>query len=681
MSALTGIYEKLNTVDPFGKFTAPMSPLSTVPTIPVVPTRPTSTIASTSNHQLEALVFAEFKQLLLCRRFRYGNPQSRQKRLVAAFESPYNVHNIRSFCSRNQVPQGVVSQTLKKLVDKITSKGSKKRGTLITPFRLPGALGLADYGKFSDYQIRTVDCIDSDEEMLDASPVKSHVTLLKPAQDYRPIFGVPSPQITTPTTPLMAPTMMQSLSLNTPPQSGCGVPKEQKQLHEVASPAKENYIEVPTYTPLPVLIGGTALGTANAPLFGPESLAGRKSIKALFKERNISLSLKTKKEKGENRRQNRRGFKKKNQKGKKQKISEDLTSPMSQDMDASVDIAIGSSEIQFISPKSDHTETKNPTTAPGSTKDKPINIPASPPSSPPRPVLTVAVAQKATPSPPVTRVVAFTNPRPSQPDSRRLYDTLIMSDHKMSYAIDAIIWKNLPPTDVIYLPYPVQFTILTETQYVLECVCHKFAKKWLPHLTSTPGFLYPECAELSVWVRTMIQRENLSRIPDLALDLDFMRQVDRTANPEMFLRRSVRDLIALRNQTVHRHNMNCLALGTLLDISVRVAKFMKNPVEATYLQKIWDKKKELVTALRKGVRDIRFDMSRELVALYLRDHTSKGWYDLAVKAGLERRRQVEEGIRLSLDDLKALKHEPPPKPNNEVSSEDVPMEISDGPEP
>ncbi|RVD83562.1 uncharacterized protein DFL_007946 [Arthrobotrys flagrans] len=190
--------------------------------------------------QLEALIFTEFGQLLSSSRFNHGRLRTRRKRLISAFESPANAHNVNSFCSKHNIRLDIVSKGLVRLVEKLVSngslkskrsgqisKGAKEPGTLVAPTQSPKASEPANQEHSHDYRTRTAET-NSHEEVPDASPSENALALVKPNQGQDAVqspnegvaFGPPGQNIEAPVVAPTVPAMVQlSVTPLEPPQN------------------------------------------------------------------------------------------------------------------------------------------------------------------------------------------------------------------------------------------------------------------------------------------------------------------------------------------------------------------------------------------------------------------------------------------------------------------------------
>ncbi|KAK6354422.1 hypothetical protein TWF730_008827 [Orbilia blumenaviensis] len=722
----------------------PPPPSLTLPPPPTWPARFTYSNTSTQDQTLESLVFTEFKQFFLSSRFNYGTPPSRRRRILAAFRSPFNAHNIESFCSRHQVSQNAVSTALDNLVNQLVFNSPKKPQIIIAPIRFPGSSGFTGQDYFGSHQANTVGPVDRDTEMPDAPPTKNASTLEKQTQVQEAIQSQESIQsqealqsqrnaqsqdqgaamkVEPPvqkTVASIAPPPLSSLAqsfiarLKASSKIGGGVSKETASNQKVNTSVKEDFFPVPSYTPLPVLIGGSHIARANSPLLASGSSERSKKINSVLKEiagagksaANVPYLLISRHLK----RRRDSSVRKYSRREKRQQIAAsppDLTIQPQARIEECANPQTGS--LDNVGHKVEVL-----TLTSGSAKDREIGFSSSPPQSLALPITTcpfppslsrkISVkipipktpndileqplvtkvnipAPKADPLPPIVQSITPLPTTPPLPIPPRSIPPPSCSPRLLSCIVEDAILKNFPSLHQIFLPYPVQFTILTETQSVLECVCYNFAKKWLPHLTSIPKFSHPESAELSQWVRTITSHHTISKVPEIAFDVHFIRHIKRAASGQQFLRDSAGSLVTLRNQTVHRHNLDCKEIEAILHLAVDLAIFMRSPVEAAYLEKIWGKQRELADSLEKQLLDIRAKARVELLDLYIRNDGRPGWDVAAIQLGRERTLLVMENMKLNPDDLKALKNISKPQVENmAVAEDDVPMDISDGPD-
>ncbi|KAK6511011.1 hypothetical protein TWF506_010095 [Arthrobotrys conoides] len=634
-----------------------MPPPSAQPTLPSEPTFPDATL---TEKQLEELISSEFKTLLSCKRFNQGRPNSRFKHLIFAFESLNNAINVNSFCSRHNISRTFVFEVLARLVSKKVHNGTKEPSEPVTLTQFPDFSELVTNGYSNDDWNREA-VTDSHEKKSDVPLVKNVPILIDPNKDQDAIQSLN--QGTTPGTPgqkieapVVAPTVPEVVyppvtPLKTPDNGG----KPVQSKPALQGVGEEDYNKVPIYTPLPVLIGGTALEINNGPLLNPKPSTGKKDTEAISK--SIPRAMAT----GSNLTQS---LNKQSPNTKKSRLKSKLRKE---------NLAISLNPTAKPSKKKKKKKAKKEADALASlVKDvktdpivslplppRPSFLPAADPPAitpSPRSVLPKSLAkllnkhkQSRTPTKTIlTAAVAAANPFPSTalPNA---------NDRPVSCIVNDIIQLKFPSPETIGLPYPVQFIILTETQSVLEGVCHSFAKDWLPRLTSTEPFLHPESAELSLWVRTMAHPANIAVIPYDALDIEFMHSVVKIPHTGRFFDESSRSLVRLRNLTVHRQNLDCNELHEVLRSAVYMAIFLRRYDEADYLGKIWDKQDELGTNLKKQIIKIRADIKKALEALY---HHKPDLYNCSaavVDIGMERTEKAFAGANLSLADLRALK--------------------------
>ncbi|KAK6497865.1 hypothetical protein TWF481_012264 [Arthrobotrys musiformis] len=665
-------------------------PTTSIP--PVVQSKPIFSGTTVALSQVETLIFTEFKQLLLSSRFNFGPLPSRRRRLISAFESPPNVPNVLSFCSRHKLLQSSVSESLVTLVDKITSGALGRLGTFVAPVQFSASSEPANHDHVDDGQIRSAERVDSDEEMLDAPAAKNSSTPSKSDQDQNTdqspsqrvgsrVLGRQIEVVQSPVTPLKeAP---QSLEGNA---SRLSVPSQRVDM--------EDYNRIPSYTPLPVLIGGTALEVNGGSPFSSRSPAERKSKKkAVLKEIQgvnaatsppqplVSLTKrKTRRGRGGKRRalqalvtalSTAKTKKKIEVLPKHQELPQNTIVQKPEVLTTPLSTVKTNSTITPSLPLRPDSVALGPTASPGTIPShqglhSKANLETTP--SMPKKALLPAKPFSTTATKPIVVAANPSLPRPPQTSQAMT----------VSQTVESIINQNFPSLHQIFLPYPVQFVVLTETQYVLECVCHGFAKKWLPHLTSTAQFLYPESAELSLWIRTISIPSNFAMIPAKALDVKFLSETSRGHNARRFLDQSAQPLVRLRNQAVHRHNIECGQLNRILQVAIDLANFLKAPAEAKYLKKVREKQDGLATSLKKQLGEIRADIRMALTSLYFDKRQSAGWSDSVVKIGLERTNKATESIKLTLDEVRALKHIQSPRKEKNQEPDDIPMDISDG---
>ncbi|KAF3254938.1 hypothetical protein TWF192_003019 [Orbilia oligospora] len=567
-----------------------------------------------AEEQLETLIFSEFKILLSSSRFNEGSLVSRRKNVISALETHANDCNVDSFCSQHSIPQNIVSGGLVRLVTKMVSNGTTKPSRPVISMQFPNSLALVTDRPSQDD--RTLEeKTDSNEEVPSVplaenalNPTPTNPNKYQDAFQYsnqRVTLGIPVRRTEAPFVEPTVPVMVHppSTSLIVAQNGVGGAPKQPEPVSQGVG--EEDYNQVPIYNPLPALIGGTAIEVNSGRSLNSKPSAGEKSMKIIPREiqgdmatdaiviRPLTTNKSPKKKTKRGRRRSRRG---------------NVATP--------------------------HDSTEEPPKKQKSPTNK--NTEAR-----------LLKKHKQNPIPLISVPAAIANPFPPIP--------LSSADETAFYVVNDIIQQNFPSPDKIFLPYPIQFAILTETQYILECVCHSFAKKLLPHLTSTTQFLYPESAELSLWIRTIAHPANIAAIPSNAVDIAFMYNTIKAPNIERFLDDSSKSLVRLRNQTVHRHKLDCKDLHRELQTAVNMAIFLKRPDEAGYLRKILDKQNELGAELEKQINQIRADIKMALETLYYHRRNTENWSASVVKIGVERTEKALEGVKLTLDDLRALK--------------------------
>ncbi|EGX50302.1 hypothetical protein AOL_s00076g66 [Orbilia oligospora ATCC 24927] len=605
-----------------------------------------------TEEQLEALIFSEFKILLSSSRFNEGSLVSRRKILISAFESHANDCNVDSFCSQHSITRDIVSSGLVRLATKMVFNGITKPNRPVISMRFPNSLALVT-DEQSQYDRTLEEKTDSNEEV-PSVPLAENAPAPAPAptnpnkyqnafqySNQRVALGIPvrrtEAPFVEPTVPVMVHPFFTSLTVV---QNGVGgAPKQPEPVSQGVG--EEGYSQVPIYNPLPVLIGGTAIEVNSGRPLNSKPSARKKSMKIIPREIQgdmatdaIVIHPLTNK-----------SPKKKTKRGRRRSRKGNVATPHD-----------STEEPPKKQKKKQKSPTNNNTEVPSSSlPPRPSFLPAiSPPAVPPSPTTNRSKSlarllkkHKQNPIPLISVPTAVASPFPPIPVSS--------ADETAFYVVNNIIQQNFPSPDKIFLPYPIQFAILTETQYVLECVCHSFAKKWLPHLTSTTQFLYPESAELSLWIRTIAHPANIAAIPSNAVDIAFMLNVIKAPNIGRFLDDSSKSLVRLRNQTVHRHKLDCNDLHQELQTAVDMAMFLKRPNEAGYLRKILDKQNELGAELGNQINQIRADIKKALETLYYHRRNTENWSASVVKIGVERTEKALEGVKLTLDDLRALK--------------------------
>ncbi|KAF3206809.1 hypothetical protein TWF679_008591 [Orbilia oligospora] len=609
-----------------------------------------------AEEQLETLIFSEFKILLSSSRFNEGSLVSRRKNVISALETHANDCNVDSFCSQHSIPQNIVSGGLVRLVTKMVSNGTTKPSRPVISMQFPNSLALVTDRPSQDD--RTLEeKTDSNEEVPSVplaenalNPTPTNPNKYQDAFQYsnqRVTLGIPVRRTEAPFVEPTVPVMVHppSTSLIVAQNGVGGAPKQPEPVSQGVG--EEDYNQVPIYNPLPALIGGTAIEVNSGRSLNSKPSAGEKSMKIIPREiqgdmatdaiviRPLTTNKSPKKKTKRGRRRSRRG---------NVATPHDSTEepPKKQKSPTNKNTEVANVKTNLLVPSS-------------SLPPRPSFLPAiSPPVIPPSPtsnrsknLARLLKKHKQNPIPLISVPAAIANPFPPIP--------LSSADETAFYVVNDIIQQNFPSPDKIFLPYPIQFAILTETQYILECVCHSFAKKLLPHLTSTTQFLYPESAELSLWIRTIAHPANIAAIPSNAVDIAFMYNTIKAPNIERFLDDSSKSLVRLRNQTVHRHKLDCKDLHRELQTAVNMAIFLKRPDEAGYLRKILDKQNELGAELEKQINQIRADIKMALETLYYHRRNTENWSASVVKIGVERTEKALEGVKLTLDDLRALK--------------------------
>jgi hypothetical protein len=72
--------------------------------------------------------------------------------------------------------------------------------------------------------------------------------------------------------------------------------------------------------------------------------------------------------------------------------------------------------------------------------------------------------------------------------------------------VDAYPERSLTPSLIPFdIPYPVQHTLLVNTQNILEKCCYEFARKWFPFELEAAGWNCAEVLELTKWIRVILK--------------------------------------------------------------------------------------------------------------------------------------------------------------------------------
>lgn len=126
----------------------------------------------------------------------------------------------------------------------------------------------------------------------------------------------------------------------------------------------------------------------------------------------------------------------------------------------------------------------------------------------------------------------------------------------------------------LYLPYKVQYFILTTAQQQLEECCFEFTSKWLPSLLEDRKWDCAEAAELTKWTRILAHQ--LDKIPNHAIDNESTASLK-----EVFFSTNV-----LRHTAVHRLSTSAKGIHKMIQSASRLAKTLGDRPRAAQLTQL-----------------------------------------------------------------------------------------------
>ncbi|KAK6334162.1 hypothetical protein TWF696_002664 [Orbilia brochopaga] len=188
---------------------------------------------------------------------------------------------------------------------------------------------------------------------------------------------------------------------------------------------------------------------------------------------------------------------------------------------------------------------------------------------------------------------------------------------------------RMPPAQPVQLPYPLQHSLITEAQRLLEQSCYEFALKWLPDRTASAEFAHPESAELNKWARLIGMR--LRGLPPAAYDSRvYMEQMSR-------FRHAASQIAHLRHTAVHRNKIEARRVVDMLDLAVDFARFLRDGGRAVVLRDMRVQAGDVAARMEYEMAVRRADMLKELERLevQLRMTRTGGQTDMEVQVRID----------------------------------------------
>lgn len=160
------------------------------------------------------------------------------------------------------------------------------------------------------------------------------------------------------------------------------------------------------------------------------------------------------------------------------------------------------------------------------------------------------------------------------PSSHYSYPKRVLENHADVHVQTASNVIHKPSLYPIYIPFKIQYLVLSRAQSLLEECCYNFTVQWLPDLLEQRHWDCPEAIELNKWTHIMAKR--LGKLPSQA----FAR--DSNAS----LTQMLMSINKLRHSAVHRLPTTAKGISEMIGSATRFANALRDSTRGQQLDEL-----------------------------------------------------------------------------------------------